>query len=263
MNLTFDERLVAVGTGIRTVGQITGEALAWIKRADKVLYVLSDPVSERLIHDLNPTGAESLQHFYVENKVRREIYEQMIQLTLGYVRSGRVVCLAVYGHPGVFAFPTHESIRRARAEGYKARMLPGVSAEDCLFADFNIDPGSAGCQSYEATDFLVNRRITDPSSHLILWQMIVLGDSTYRWQVDSPPAMRQFIDRLTQQYPPDHVVYVYEASIFPGVEAHIEPVTIANLGRVRYTTMSTLYVPPCVPPRADLQLYQALGIPLG
>jgi hypothetical protein len=37
-------------------------------------------------------------------------------------------------------------------------MLPGISAEDCLFADLGIDPGIYGCQSYEATDFLANGR---------------------------------------------------------------------------------------------------------
>jgi precorrin-2 methylase len=32
-----DERLVVVGTGIRTVGHMTMESIAWIKKADRVL----------------------------------------------------------------------------------------------------------------------------------------------------------------------------------------------------------------------------------
>ncbi len=33
-----------------------------------------------------------------------------------------------------------------------------------------IDPGTCGCHSFEATDFLLYRREYDSSSHLILWQ---------------------------------------------------------------------------------------------
>ena len=54
----------------------------------------------------------------------------------------------------VFVQPSHESIAIARLEGFSARMLPGISAEDCLFADIGLDPGKDGCQSFEATDFL-------------------------------------------------------------------------------------------------------------
>jgi len=79
----------------------------------------------------------------------------MIEKTLGYVRDGKRVFMAAYGHPGVFGYPTHESVRRARAEGFKTRMLPGVSAEDCMFGGLNFDPAMAGCLSYEPTDFLV------------------------------------------------------------------------------------------------------------
>jgi len=44
-----DERLVVVGTGIRTIGQMTMEALAWIKKADRVLHIISDPIAKELI----------------------------------------------------------------------------------------------------------------------------------------------------------------------------------------------------------------------
>jgi len=38
-------------------------------------------------------------------------------------------------------------------------MLPGISAEDCLFADIGVDPGIYGCQSFEATDLFVNESL--------------------------------------------------------------------------------------------------------
>src|SRR5262245_20782903 len=156
-----DEQLVAIGTGIRSVGQFSTEAIAWLKKADKVLYVVRDPVAEEVITTLNPKGAESLSYLYSENKEVMQTYREMIEVVLDNVRSGSRFCFAVYGHHGVLVYPTHESIRRARAEGYKARMLPAISAEDCLFADLGIDP-VVGCQSFEATDFLMNVRYIDP-----------------------------------------------------------------------------------------------------
>ena len=132
--------LVAVGTGIRVVGQLTVEAIAAMKKADKLLYCVGDPIAEHVVKSLNEDGAESMFSYYAEGKPRAETYEQMIQRMLECVREGLKTCVALYGHPGVFAWPAHEAIRRARAEGYDAKMLPAVSAEDCLFADVGIDP---------------------------------------------------------------------------------------------------------------------------
>ena len=158
--------LVVVGTGIRTVGHLTMEALAWMQRADEIIHLVADPVAETLIAGLKPGKEFTLQGFYGEGKPRAESYNEMIEFILSHVRAGVLVRGAFYGYPGVFAYPPHESIRRARAEGYAAWMLPGISAEDCLFADLGVDPAVGGCQSYEATDFLINRRIIDPSSQL-------------------------------------------------------------------------------------------------
>jgi hypothetical protein len=55
----------------------------------------------------------------------------------------------------------HESIRMARMEGFLACMLPGISAEDLLFAEFGIAPSENGCQSFEVTDFLGYKRKFD------------------------------------------------------------------------------------------------------
>ena len=135
--------LVIVGTGIRTVGQLTMEALAWMQRADEIIHLVADPVAEALIAGLKPGKEFTLQGFYSEGKPRAESYDEMIEFILSRVRAGVLVCGAFYGHPGVFAYPPHESIRRARAEGYAAWMLPGISVEDCLFADLGVDPGLA------------------------------------------------------------------------------------------------------------------------
>jgi hypothetical protein len=245
-------RLIVVGTGIRMVGQLTLEAIAWMRQADTLLYLVGDSAAEETVRSLNPAGAESLFGFYSEGLARRQTYERIIERTLDCVRAGALTCLAVYGHPGVFAYPTHESVRRARALGFSARMLPGISAEDCLFADLGIDPATHGCQSYEATDFLMNSRRVDPSASLVLWQIGVVGDPTFqRWGYDLS-ALPSLVMRLCLDYPPGHVVCVYEAAVYPGCEPSIRPVPLGALPSTPLSPMSTLYIPPARPPVPDV-----------
>lgn len=247
--------LIALGTGIRTVGQLTVEAIAWLESSDKVLYVVGDPIAEAVIIQLNPKGAESLSPLYAEGKPRIHTYNEMVERALECVRSGMVTCLAFYGHPGVFVYPSHVAIRRARSEGFAAKMLPAVSSEDCLFADLCVDPATTGCQSFEATDFLANRRRIDPTSSLILWQIGVLGNETFTRGRYNLSAMPLLIERLFQYYPPTHVVYIYEAAILPGCEPTILPLPIHALGQAPLSAGSTLYVPPAYPTTTDPDVY--------
>lgn len=144
-----------------------------------MLYLLADPITTRWVGDLN-ASAESLHDLYVTGGERRAAYTAMVERVLSWVRRDLAVCVAFYGHPGVFVAPGHEAVRAARLEGFRAEMLPGVSTEDCLFADLGIDP-AAGCQSYEATDFLLHGRRIDTSAALVLWQADELGYSS-RWR---------------------------------------------------------------------------------
>src|SRR6202035_1897911 len=106
--MTAKGSLVIVGTGIKVVGQLTLEAIAWMKRADKLLYVVADPVAEEVIRSLNPGGAESLYGFYAEGKPRLDTYQEMVDRIMSCVRGGLRTCAAFYGHPGVFVYPSHE-----------------------------------------------------------------------------------------------------------------------------------------------------------
>jgi uncharacterized protein YabN with tetrapyrrole methylase and pyrophosphatase domain len=249
------DNLIIVGTGIRTVGQMTVESISWIEAADRVFHVVADPVASNLIEKLNPKGAVSMIDLYKEGQPRINTYNAMVETMLESVRKGNTTVGAFYGHPGVFAYPSHESIRRARSEGYNARMLPGISAEDCLFADLGIDPATNGCQSYEATDFLANGRIIDNSSQVILWQIGIVGDSTfqkYNYDLSSMPLL---IERLLGYYPSTHEVYVYEASTVIGVDPTIIKTPIYSLASARVTPASTLFIPPCRATSVDNNYY--------
>jgi uncharacterized protein YabN with tetrapyrrole methylase and pyrophosphatase domain len=258
MSISYDDHLVVVGTGIRTVGQLTTESAAWIKRADHVLYVITDPVGESVVRSLNPR-TESLSGMYSPDLPRMRTYEKMVERTLEVVRSGARTCFAAYGHPGVFAYPTHESVRRARSEGFRARMLPGISAEDCLFADLNFDPSSCGCSSFEASDFLLNRRIHDPRSHLVLWQIGVLGEPLGLLDKAKPKGVPLLTEKLLQSYPADHEISLYLAPMFPNLDPIIQVIRLEELPDASFSVMTTLYVPPYGSPDTNWPLVEEFG----
>jgi uncharacterized protein YabN with tetrapyrrole methylase and pyrophosphatase domain len=239
----FAENLIVAGSGIRVTGQFTLEAVAWIRRADKVLYGVADAIAERVVRALNPR-AESLFKYYEEDKPRAQAYEDMVNAIVRSVEAGRMTVAVFYGHPGVFAYPSHESIRRTRALGFRARMLPAVSAEDCLFADLGIDPGEAGCQSYEATDFLIRERNPDTSASLILWQVGIVGHRTHRLQGYDLPAISLLIEKLLAFYPPQHSIVIYEAATVIGCEPRVTLLPLEALQPAALTMISTLYLPP-------------------
>lgn len=236
--------LVVVGTGYSVGGQMTAEARAHIERAERFFHLVGDPVTRRWIESLHPR-AESLTDSYAAGKDRTATYREIVDRILAPVRRGAAVCAAFYGHPGVGALPGHAAVRQALAEGYAARMLPGVSAEDCLFADLGLDPLADGCQSFEATHFLVRRRRPDPTVPLILWQIGVIGVTDYRqealWSRDGLAVLTEV---LSGWYPPDHECVVYEAAMLPVCDPKILRVPLAELPAAAVTTASTLYVPP-------------------
>jgi hypothetical protein len=251
--------LSVVGTGIQAARHATAETRAAIAAAEKVFFLVTDPMSERWVRRLNRT-AESLQGCYVVGEPRVRAYLRMVDRMMGAVRAGKDVCAAFYGHPGVFVYPSHEAIRRARRDGYPARMLPAVSAEDCLFADLGIDPSRSGCQSFEATDFLVYRRKFDPTSSLILWQAGLVGRLEYRQRYGGA-ALRKLARYLERFYGPRHEVVLYQASEFPIFGPTIRSTTIADLSSADVPSLTTLYIPPR-PERPDRRVLRGLGLSL-
>lgn len=252
--------LTIVGSGIMMVGQITLEAQSYIRAADVVYYLLTDPVTEDWVHENNPNSL-SLETFYPGRVNRLDSYLEMTDAICASVRSGKDVTAVFYGHPGVFVFPSHAAIRTLRAEGLPARMLPGISAEDCLFADLGFDPALPGCQSYEATDFLVHDRRIDPRSHLVIWQVGVVGSVLYERDYDVSAGLSLLVKKLGTEIPFDHMVVVYEASRYPICPPRIDWIQLGELTNEMLTPISTLYIPPAAESEPDVAVIEELGIP--
>ena len=251
--------LVVVGTGINTLAQCSIETKAYIEEADRVFVHIPDPLGLLWVRELNP-NLEDLQPCYHQAGDRARAYELMVQRITSPVRDGEQVVAVFYGHPGVFVYPSHEAIRRLRAEGYAAEMRPGISAEDCLFADLGVDPATAGCAQYEATAFLFYERSIDINAGLILWQIGVLGDVSLTMLQPREQAMHVLCARLQQQYPSNHPVVIYEAPALPLATPRMDWLTLESLPQARVTPVSTLYLPPLAQPKKDVGSLSRLGI---
>jgi uncharacterized protein YabN with tetrapyrrole methylase and pyrophosphatase domain len=242
--------LACVGLGMLLGAHLTPRARSHIEQADVVFVAASDALVELWVQQMRP-DARSLQPFYADGKPRADTYREMTAALLDAVRAGQRVCAAFYGHPGVFATVPHAAIGLARMEGFDAVMEPGVSAEDCLYADLGIDPGRVGCQHFEATQLLFYRRVIDPAGYLVLWQLAHAGDASLTAGVTSAAHRQLLVDRLLERYPPDHQVTLYEAPTLAIQRPRIEHLPLRDLGTATVQLHTTLVVPPAHRPIPD------------
>lgn len=253
-------QLVVVGTGIQWWSQTTLAARGAIQLADQVLFAVADPWAARWIRELSP-GAQSLP-YPRDGQERRAIYRCMVDRIIGALKAGGRVCAVFYGCPAVLTQPAHDAIRRARAGGYLASMLAGVSFLDCLFADLAVDPGDQGCQVLEAGDFLVRKSPPNVHGHLVLCQIGMVGNRA-AFDPDDDRFVRGALTllgrRLRHHYSMDHEAVIYEAARQPGEQARVERIRLAELADARVSGISTLYIPPLCQAPFDQEMLRELA----
>lgn len=254
--------LSCVGLGMTLGSHLTPLARSHIVQADVVFAALSDAIAEEWLKRMHP-DVRSLQPYYGEGKPRMKTYREWVALMMAELRGGKRVCGVFYGHPGIFAWSPHKVIEEARAEGYEAHMEPGISAEDCLYADLGFDPGRYGCQHFEASQLLYCDRRIDPAGYLVLWQVGVVGNRSVG-RFDEGLAYRALlVERLGQDYPEDHEVIIYRGATLPIERPRIQRITLRELAGVPLTAEETVVLPPAVtlqPNRAMLERLRALDV---
>lgn len=252
-------RLTVVGTGYRVAGQATRETCTVIESADRLFYLVSDPATAHWLRSLNAT-AQSLHDCYQEGRDGAASSHEMVERILVPLREGLTVCAAFYGHPAIFMHPPREAMRRARLEGFGARMLPAVSSIDCLFADLDVDPATEGYQLYEATDFLARQRPFDAAIPLVLLQVGAVGNVQYRSDVAPNRAgLRVLVETLQHHYPASHQVVLYEIAQLLPWDSLIRRVALSGLLEAPVSVVSTLFVPPAALAQADPAMLERLG----
>jgi len=252
--------LVCLGVGITLGSHISLLAKNYIEQADVVFSLVSDAVVEKWLDGMNE-DTRSLQSFYQEGFPRNKTYENMIEAILVEVVKGKNVVAAFYGHPGVFACVPHQAIHEAKSLGYYTLMEPGISSEDCLFADLAIDPGQFGCAQFEASQFMFFKRQIDPSAYLILWQVCIAGDVSLTKFTKKEEYIAVLVELLSASYPEKHEVILYEAPTLPIHSARIEYLPLCELATAQLNQQTTLIIPPCksmLPNEHVLQKLQSL-----
>lgn len=235
--------LVNVGLGMTLGAHITPISRNFIEKADVVFVAASNNLVEEWVKTMNK-DVRSLQPYYNEGTSRMVTYKKWVDLMIEEVRSGKAVCGAFYGHPGVFAWSPHESIRQAKEEGYVAHMEPGISAEDCLYADLNINPGSYGCLNYTANQVLFHNKTIDTSAYVILWQVSITGDRTMTKFNTELEGKKLLLDKLLETYPENHKIILYECAVLPTNKPRIEKINLYELLEVEIKMQTTIVISP-------------------
>lgn len=234
--------IVCVSTGMTLGAHISPICRSHIEQAD-VVFTGCHPMIELWLQEMN-TDVRSLQVFYAEGKDRRITYREMVAAMMNEVRAGKKVVGAFYGHTGVFAWAPHKVIEEAKAEGYAAHMEPGISAEDCLYAHLGIDPGSYGCQNFEASQFMFYQRNIDPSAYLILWQVALAGDKSIKRYSTSEAHRQLLIELLAEHYPLDHKVALYECPTLAIDPPRIDWIPLSEFANADISLITTMVLPP-------------------
>lgn len=235
--------IACVGLGMTLGSHLTPLARSHIEQADVVFAALSDGIVEKWLERMHP-DVRSLQPYYAEGKSRLTTYREWVAVMMAEVRAGKRVCAVFYGHPGVFAWSPHKVIEAARAEGFAAHMEPGISAEDCLYADLGIDPGRFGCQHFEASQLLFYERRIDPTAYLVLWQVGVVGNPSIA-RPDQNVAYRELlVEVLARDYPLDHELFLYRCATLPIERPRVRRMRLHELTGADLPAEETVVLPP-------------------
>jgi len=248
--------LTIAGAGFKP-SHITPEAESAIRSAEKVFYLVPSRLLENWIRSHN-ASAESLAILFRPDISRSASYVKVARSMLDPAIKGICVTGVFYGHAGILMYPVHLALMEAKNRGIPAKMLPGISSADCLYAELGIDPGAGGCQSFDATDFLIHHRRFDPSATLLLWQVGGIGDVGHASA--SGGGLELLSRRLIQVYPSSHEVFLFETAMEPAESSRIEKVALQHLSLNAPGLFSTLLVRPVVKATSSPEMRRRLGM---
>ncbi|MDX3774807.1 SAM-dependent methyltransferase [Chromatiaceae bacterium AAb-1] len=250
--------LSLAGLGIQAPGQTTVFIQSLLQTADRIFYLLADPIAEQWLISEFPDSI-SLQPHYHNHPARQDAYLSMIEQIMAALRQQHIVVVVLYGHPGVFASMPHWLTRQARQESFSVKMYPGISAEDCLIADLGLDPGAKGIMHLEATQFLFYQQTISVHSPLVLWQVGVTGDITGTQFATGQQERAALVQKLRRYYPPNHQVILYEAATLALYEPRIEQLFLDGLVTAAMSQITTLVIPALSEPAWDNEICALLG----
>lgn len=234
-----------VGLGIVGTHQITREAEQVIRHAKRTFVIESGYGVTDYVKTLCP-NTTNLGPLYERGKSRLPTYRKMAATVVAAALKESPVCLAAYGHPWVYCYPTTLVKRAAALLNLHVEVFPGISAFDTLLVDLGIDVAFDGVQMYEATDILLRRRPIQNDVACVIWQSTIVGDPTYP---DKPFGVEQFQplqDYLLQFYKADHEVTLVVSKTFPLLRSIVRrfPLNQMAVEVRRSPPLATIFIPP-------------------
>lgn len=198
--------------------------------------------------------SESLEPIYFSENDRQSSYDKIRDKILTELEAYNFITVVLYGHPTIFADPGLQAIIAAQKNSIETIILPGISIENCLYADLKVDPGQFGCFHVEATELLLYDKIIDPTAHLCIWQPGMIGNRSAPKPHQKSQHLKLLKRKLKKYYPDDHISIIYEASMYPGVEPRIHKFPLYDIEDQTIGTLSTLYIPPLPQRKPDLEI---------
>jgi len=254
----FDIGIVC--TGIVGTHQLTREAEEVIRRCERTFVIDSGYGIPEYLRTLSPEVSE-LGPLYEPGRNRLPTYRRMAAEVISAAMANPPVCLATYGHPWVYCYPTTLITRAANLLGLHAEVFPGVSAFDTLLVDLGTDIASNAIQMYEASDLLLRRRPIQNDVTCVIWQPTVVGDPTYP---SGPASIEQFVplqEYLLRFYPPEHEASLVMTKTYPLMRSVVQRLKLGELAveLERGPHVGTLYIPPLSErPVEDTELLEAM-----
>lgn len=235
------KKVVITGTGIKTLSHLTRESEEAIKQAQIVLHLVNEPLLESWITQ-NAKKSYSLEPEYFSDLNRIKAYKNIKNKILELIEAHHDICIAIYGHPLLLSDAINEVILILKDSDVELHILPSISSFDCLLSDLKINT-QGGCYSIEASELIFLDKFIDKSSHLILWQIGMIGvDGVAEPKTKSNIGKLQ--EKLLQFYPKQKTMYLYEASIYPHFNPEIIETTIDELHTKSLSGLTTGYIPP-------------------
>lgn len=230
---------------------MTYEVQSVIQQCDCVIYLVNDPAMKRWISE-NSKKSISLDSVYFGFEQRRDAYEALCHETIRIARQYESACFVTYGHPLFLSNLTEKVVAKIENEllPISIDILPGISSLDALFCDLRLDP-VGGLQAYEATDFINNSYLINANSHLILWQIGVVGihsiiknDEDLVSNIERNRALFLMQRKLMEVYDVNHPIILYVASMYPSVPYERIDTVLGQIGSENIPRLATAYIPP-------------------
>ena len=246
-----------VGLGVLNVDQITRETERAIRRSNEVLYVDTGIATRTYLTGLCPKVTSLFETSYRETAHRLNAYHHMAACVLEAALDHPPVTFAMHGHPIVGAYAPFLIVDMANVLGLEARVLPGISAMDSLFAELMIDPCVAGMQMYEATDLLLRRRPLQPDVPALVWQIGCVETALHSGRVSRPERFERLRSHLLRFYPPQHEVSAVYSTPHPLMPSALQRFALLDICEQAHVLHAgfTLFIPPaCDRPIEDQEL---------